>query len=204
MLQQPFFGLLQHILGLWHHFFDVVVGHIWRSAKTSNIICEDSLGYVSYKKFITLHLKQFNTFLCIKFVIAIYRIGHIKLLLNMIVRRIIKIIQSGTIKMFRYIFYTVCFGLRSPFLSYYLNFKIFNSILQCPEQKGGTECGYFVMKYMYEIIMLSHKDPKTKWKEVYITWNKYCYRYQSNKLHILLAFHLLDAGSWKRIHKRTN
>ncbi|XP_074331194.1 uncharacterized protein LOC141668280 [Apium graveolens] len=38
---------------------------------------------------------------------------------------------------------------------------------QCPQQEGGTECGYFVMRYMYDIIMLSrNKDPKIKWKEV--------------------------------------
>ncbi|WOH00626.1 hypothetical protein DCAR_0519995 [Daucus carota subsp. sativus] len=36
----------------------------------------------------------------------------------------------------------------------------------CPQQLGGTECGFFIMRYMYEIITLSQKNPNTNWKEL--------------------------------------
>lgn len=35
--------------------------------------------------------------------------------------------------------------------------------VQCPQQEGGTECGYFVMKYMHDIVMLYQKDPNSNW-----------------------------------------
>lgn len=45
------------------------------------------------------------------------------------------------------------------------NLLWYHEAVQCPQQKGGTECGYFVMRYMYDIVMLSRKDPKVKWTE---------------------------------------
>ncbi|XP_017228676.2 ubiquitin-like-specific protease 1 [Daucus carota subsp. sativus] len=37
--------------------------------------------------------------------------------------------------------------------------------VQCPQQEGGTECGFFVMRYMYEVVKLSQKNPNINWKE---------------------------------------
>ncbi|KAK1372915.1 hypothetical protein POM88_029108 [Heracleum sosnowskyi] len=34
-------------------------------------------------------------------------------------------------------------------------FLIIHTEAQCPQQKGGTECGFFVMRYMHDIIMHS-------------------------------------------------
>ncbi|KAL8128018.1 hypothetical protein AgCh_014811 [Apium graveolens] len=36
--------------------------------------------------------------------------------------------------------------------------------VQCPQQKGGTEYGFFVMMYMYDIVMLSQKNANMNWK----------------------------------------
>lgn len=36
--------------------------------------------------------------------------------------------------------------------------------VECPQQEGGTECGYFVMKYMHDIVMLCQKNPNNNWK----------------------------------------
>ncbi|KAL8148879.1 hypothetical protein AgCh_006037 [Apium graveolens] len=38
--------------------------------------------------------------------------------------------------------------------------------VECPQQEGGTECGFFVMKYMHDIVMLCQKDLNTNWKVV--------------------------------------
>ncbi|XP_074326989.1 uncharacterized protein LOC141664932 [Apium graveolens] len=36
--------------------------------------------------------------------------------------------------------------------------------VQCPQQKRGTKCGFFVMRYMYDIVMLSQKNANMNWK----------------------------------------
>ncbi|KAL8103979.1 hypothetical protein AgCh_028265 [Apium graveolens] len=36
--------------------------------------------------------------------------------------------------------------------------------VQCPQQKRGRECGFFVMRYMYDIVMLSQKNANMNWK----------------------------------------
>ncbi|KAL8146476.1 hypothetical protein AgCh_004274 [Apium graveolens] len=36
--------------------------------------------------------------------------------------------------------------------------------VQCPPQKGGTKCVFFVMRYMYDILMLSQKNANMNWK----------------------------------------
>ncbi|KAK1382532.1 hypothetical protein POM88_020267 [Heracleum sosnowskyi] len=36
--------------------------------------------------------------------------------------------------------------------------------VQCPQQEGGTECGFYVMRYMHDIVMLSQKNPNVNWK----------------------------------------
>ncbi|KAL8155015.1 hypothetical protein AgCh_000403 [Apium graveolens] len=36
--------------------------------------------------------------------------------------------------------------------------------VECPQQEGGTECGFFVMKNMHDIVMLCQKDLNTNWK----------------------------------------
>ncbi|KAK1383199.1 hypothetical protein POM88_020934 [Heracleum sosnowskyi] len=43
------------------------------------------------------------------------------------------------------------------------NLLWYHEAVECPQQKGGTECGYFVMRYLYDVVMLCRKDPNTKW-----------------------------------------
>ncbi|XP_074332491.1 uncharacterized protein LOC141670505 isoform X1 [Apium graveolens] len=43
-------------------------------------------------------------------------------------------------------------------------FRWHHSEVQCPQQEGGTECGFFVMRYMHDIIMLSQKNSTINWK----------------------------------------
>lgn len=43
-------------------------------------------------------------------------------------------------------------------------FLWYHTEVQCPQQEGGTECVYFVMRYMHDIVMLAHKNPDIDWK----------------------------------------
>ncbi|KAL1810768.1 hypothetical protein ACET3Z_020833 [Daucus carota] len=38
--------------------------------------------------------------------------------------------------------------------------------VECPQQGEITKCGYYFMRFMYDIVMEYHKNPEIKWKEV--------------------------------------
>ncbi|KAK1393806.1 hypothetical protein POM88_012862 [Heracleum sosnowskyi] len=44
-------------------------------------------------------------------------------------------------------------------------FLWYHTEVQCPQQEGGTECGFYVMRYMYDIVMISQKNPNINWKK---------------------------------------